>query len=155
MLLVTLSCTINFKGITIPPEANTFYVAEFENRAPQAPVDVGQQFSELLKFKLLNETRLTWNDEDPDLEFSGQISRYQVTAMAPQPNELVGFNRLSLAIRVNYTNNMEEEDTWDNNFSFYQDFGNDVNLLDVQDQLIETIHTQIAEDIFNKAFTSW
>jgi len=62
---------------------------------------------------------------------------------------------LSIGVSVSYKNNVEEEEDWDSNFSFYQDFGTGVNLLDVQDQLIEVIHTQIAEDIFNRAFTDW
>ena len=57
----------SFKGISIPADAQTFFVTDLENRVPSAPVDLGQQFSESLKQKLLNESRLNFVEIDPDI----------------------------------------------------------------------------------------
>ena len=102
-----------------------------------------------------NSLRLNFIDIDPDIEFSGEITRFAVTSVAPQPGETTAFNRLEIAVRMKYIYHLDEEDNWENSFSFFQDFSRDENLLDVQDGLITVIFQQLAEDIFNKAFTNW
>ncbi len=145
----------SFKGITIPPDASTFYVSELTNRVATAPADIGQQFSETLKQKLLNQSRLNFSDQDPDLEFSGEVTRFAVSSVAPQPGETTAFNRLDVAVRINFVSHLDEEENWESSFSFYQDYSRDENLLDLQDQLIAAIFQQLVEDVFNKAFTNW
>ncbi len=145
----------SFRGITIPAEAQTFYVAELTNRAPSAPADIGQMFSETLKQKFLNQSRLNFTELGPDLSFSGEVTRFSVSSIAPQPGELSAFNRLDIAVKITYESSIDPEENWDNSFSFYQDFPRDQNFLDLQDQLIATIFQQLVEDIFNKAFTDW
>lgn len=154
VLLFNSSC-YSFKGISIPTEAKTFYISELRSRVPGAPADLGQQFSENLKQKFLNQSRLNFVDIDPDIEFSGEITRFAVTSVAPQPGETTAFNRLEIAVRMKYEYHLDEEDNWENSFSFFRDFDRDENLLDVQDGLITVIFQQLAEDIFNKAFTNW
>ena len=155
MVLLFNSSCYSFKGISIPAEAKTFYISELRSRVPGAPADLGQQFSENLKQKFLNQSRLNFVDIDPDIEFSGEITRFAVTSVAPQPGETTAFNRLEIAVRMKYEYHLDEEDNWENSFSFFRDFDRDENLLDVQDGLITVIFQQLAEDIFNKAFTNW
>lgn len=155
LVLLTTSGCYSFRGITIPAEANTFYVLELSNRVPTAPADIGQTFSETLKQKLLNQSRLNFSEIDPDLSFKGEVTRFSVTSVAPQPGESTAFNRLDIAVKISYESRLNEEDNWENSFSFYEDFPRDDNLLDLQDQLITNIFRQLVEDIFNKAFTNW
>jgi hypothetical protein len=154
VLLLNGGC-YSFRGISIPPEAKTFYISELRSRVPGAPADLGQQFSENLKQKFLNQSRLNFVDIDPDIEFSGEITRFAVTSVAPQPGETTAFNRLEIAVRMKYDYHLDEEENWENSFSFFSDYSRDDNLLDVQDQLITIIFQQLSEDIFNKAFTNW
>lgn len=154
VLLLNGGC-YSFRGISIPPEAKTFYISELRSRVPGAPADLGQQFSENLKQKFLNQSRLNFVDIDPDIEFSGEITRFAVTSVAPQPGETTAFNRLEIAVRLKYDYHPDEEENWENSFSFFSDYSRDDNLLDVQDELIAIIFQQLSEDIFNKAFTNW
>lgn len=155
LVLLLIQGCYSFKGISIPPDAKTFYVAELKSRVPSAPADLGQQFSENLKQKFLNQSRLNFVEVDPDIEFSGEITRFAVSSVAPQPGEVTAFSRLEIGMRIKYVYHLDEKDNWENNFSFFTDFSRDQNLLDVQDELILIIFQQLAEDIFNKAFTSW
>lgn len=155
MLFLLTSGCYSFRGITIPAEASTFFVEELSNRVPTAPADIGQTFSETLKQKLLNQSRLNFAEIDPDLSFKGEVTRFSVNSVAPQPGEFTAFNRLDIAVRISYESRLNEEDNWENSFSFYEDFPRDDNLLDLQDQLITNIFRQLVEDIFNKAFTNW
>ena len=152
---IQLTGCYSFRGITIPAEAETFFVSELDTRVPSAPSDIGLQFSEALKQKLLNESRLNFSDIDPDIAFSGEVTRFAVTSVAPQPGEVTAFSRLEIAVRIKYEYRLDEEENWESTFSFYNDYSRDENLLDVQTVLIEAIFKQLTEDIFNKAFTNW
>ena len=149
------------KSTGIPPNINTFYVAEFDNNAPNVVPTLSYDFTQALLDKILKESRLTFTENEPDVEFSGYISRYQVTSVAPEERDGVpttAFNRLDIGVQVDYINNKEDNPTkkeWQQTFSFYVDYESTSNLLDIQDGLIKEINDQLVEDIFNKAFSDW
>ena len=156
LFFVTLSGCYSFQGIAIAKEIETYYVAQFDNVSGNVVPTLAPNFTEKLKDKVRNESRLIYLDnQDADVEFSGVISDFRVTSEAPQPGENVAFNRLTIGIRVEYTNRVKEEESTTINSSFYAEYPSDTNLLDVQDELIETISDQLVEDGFTKAFTNW
>ena len=112
-------------------------------------------FTEALKDKIRNESRLIFAETDPDIVFSGAITRYSVTPVAPDQGETIALNRLEIAVRVVYENTVKEEQNWQQNFSFFQDFPGGQNLIDVQDELVAAINDQLVENIFNAAFNNW
>lgn len=150
-----LSGCYSFKGTSIPPTVNTFYVESFEDETTGAAPTLSQDFTIALIDKVRSESRLKFTDTDPDIEFKGTITRFQVTAEAPQPDEQVSFNNLNIEVLIEYSEKDNEEAAWQQRFPFFSSFRADVTLLDVQDQLIQEISEQIMEDIFNKAFTNW
>ena len=145
----------SFKGISIPPDVETFYVETFQNRASNAPADLPQRFSEELRLKINNSSRLNYSENDPHIEFSGAINSFNVRSVAPREGNQLAFNRLEIRVQVEYINNNNEDDNWSQSFSFFQDFDSSQDLTSVQDQLIEEIFEQLTEDIFNKSFTNW
>lgn len=152
---LSLSGCYSFQGISIPADVSTYYIELFENQAPASPPTYQRDFTELLKEKIRRESRLTWNDENPDVEFTGAIAGFQVTAEAPKADQQIGFNKLTITVRVSFVNNKNEKANWKQDFSFFDFFAPDQNLLDVQDGLIETINKELLERIFNRAFTNW
>ena len=155
-LFLALSGCYSFQGIAIAREIETYYVAQFDNISGNVVPTLAPNFTEKLKDKVRNESRLIYLDnQDADVEFSGVISEFRVTSEAPQPGESVAFNRLTIGIRVEYTNRAKEEESTTINSSFYAEYPSDTNLLDVQEELIETITDQLVEDVFTKAFTNW
>jgi hypothetical protein len=157
LLLVGIQgCKVySFDGISIPPEINTFYVNNFENRAPNAPVAVDFQFTEALRNKIRTESKLKQKDTDPDVQFEGEITRYDVTAEAPQEGNTVFLNKLEISVQVRYTNNRDEKEKYDRTFSFFQTFPGDQDLQSVQQKLNSDIFKQITDKIFNETFTAW
>jgi hypothetical protein len=143
------------KGFSINENLKTFYVADFRNTTPNAPPTIQQTFQERLKEKVNRESRLKFDDVDPDITFSGTITRFSVTAVAPERDALTAANRLDIAVNIIYESARDDKDRWTQTFSFFLDFPTTVNLIDVQDELISQIFDQIIEDIFNKAFTNW
>jgi hypothetical protein len=130
-------------------------VDNFILTAQNAPATIDRDFTEALKDKIRTESRLDLVAQNPDVLFSGSIVGFDVRSVAPQPGETVAFNRLTIRVKVKYENFVQEDKDYDEVFSFFADFPSDAVLTDVQDELIDTIFTQILEDIFNKTFTDW
>jgi hypothetical protein len=160
LCVVVLSSCYSFKGTTISPDVKTFYIASFRNTASNAPAEIGQLFSDKLRDKVLRESRLAYSEQDISVEFEGAVTSYSVTSVAPTNNAATGvvgssLNRLQITVQVSYLNNVTDEDTWSQSFSFFQDFDSNEDLVSVQDDLIDAIFEQITEDVFNRAFTNW
>ena len=158
LLTISMVCQpscYSFKGISIDPTINTFYVTIFDNLSNEAPPTLGQDFTEVLRDKIRNESRLRLKDTDPDIDFTGSVSSFIVTSEAPEPGQTTSFNRLTITVKVDYVNNRNEENKWNRQFSFFANFDANQNLLDIQEELINSINDQIVEDIFNFSFTDW
>jgi hypothetical protein len=147
----------SLKGISIDPRVATFSVRFFETLAANAPPTLALDFTERLKDKVRNETRLQLKTEEADVEFSGKITDFRVVPVAPKPGELVALNQLVIVIQVSAENMKEEKIEWpkEKNFSFFAEFSSQTDLLSVQDQLIRQISDQLLEDIFNHFFNNW
>ncbi|MBK8721470.1 MAG: hypothetical protein IPL95_04120 [Saprospiraceae bacterium] len=154
IILANDSC-YTLKGFSISPDTNTYYVKTFDNTTPNAPPTIGQQLTEDFKTKVRNQTRLTYNDLDPNIEFIGTITDYIVSSEAPQANATTAFNRLEIGIQIEYINHKDEKKNWKQKFSRFSSFPAETNLLDVQNQLITDISKLLFDDIFRKSFEDW
>ena len=153
--LLTLTGCYTFKGTSIPPGIRTFSVSSFGNRAPAAAPNYEQVFQEALKDKIRQESRLVYNEQEPDIIFEGYIADFNVTAVTPQPGETTQFSRLTVTVFIEYLDQQDEARNWNKRFSFFLDYPSTANLLDIQDALLADINVQLTEDIFNEAFTDW
>lgn len=147
----------SFRGISIDPNVNTFFIQNFEVSAASAPPTLAVNFTERLKDKIRNETRLGLKSTDPDIEFTGKVRDFRVVPVAPQPGQLVALNRLEIVLDVMYTDHKNESKSWISSrpFQHFAEFPNDKDLLSIQDQLVSQIFDQILEDIFNATFNDW
>lgn len=155
VLLLSLSSCYSFSGVSIDPNVRTYYVAQFKNNALNSVPVLEQTVTEALKEKIRTESRLIYDETNPDIEFDGSIVDFRITSEAPQPGETTAINRLTIVTAVEYINNFDEEKGWKSNFSFFFDFPSSQDLSQVQDEAIDVILNQMMEDIFNKAFTDW
>ena len=150
------SCGIySFTGASIPTEAKTVSVAYFTTTATNSPSSLNQTITEGLKDLFLSQTNLDLTELEGDLSFSGQINKYQLSPMSIQANETAGQNRLTIDIKVKYTNSFDDKQNFESTFSRYRDFSSSQNLADVEIVLIEEITKELLEDVFNKAFVNW
>src|SRR4030095_13528586 len=143
---INAGCTFSFKGTNISDEVKTYYVGNFKLTALNAPATINQTFQESLKDKISKESRLKYTEENPNLEFNGTIQSYNVSAVAPLPDEKTSFNRLTISVAVEYTNHLDPKDQWTKTFSHFEDFPSEQDLLQIQDDLIAVIFKQIQED---------
>ncbi len=157
LLLLIFSGCYSFKGISIDPDVQTFFVQNFESIASNAPPTLALDFTEKLKDKIRSESRLVLNSEKPDVEFTGRVTSFSVVPVAPKPGEVVSLNQLKISVSIKYINNKNEKKTWpsERTKSHFAEFSNTEDLLTVQDELIRQITVQILDDIFNEAFNDW
>jgi hypothetical protein len=160
ILIAFFSCFISscytFKGISIDySKVNTFSMGEFPNNAPNVVSTLSQDFRQALQLKVISESRLGSTKGEGDVEFNGTITGYAITSVAPQPGETTAFNRLTITMQIEFINNTDVEQNWTQSFNWFADYDANENLANVQDDLHETILTEIVENIFNKAFTNW
>lgn len=145
----------SLKSASIPPELNTFFVDQFDLRARNALPTIPLLFTEALRNKILNESRLTLVEINPDISFSGEISSYRVTSVAPEAGQTAAFNRLEIGVRIVFENAQNPKANWQKNFSFFEDFDRNANFVSIQEELVNSINDQLVENIFNETFASW
>lgn len=152
--LLMVSC-YSFKGISIPADVQTYYVLPVQLTEFRAPPDSPERFMEQLRQTIRSQSKLRWNETDPDIEFDCTITGFSITNEGSQAGNEVSLNKLTISVKVEYISNKNEDDDWTKTFSFGIPFDASTDLQDVQDDLIEDIFVQITENIFNDAFTNW
>ncbi|MBN2165389.1 MAG: LptE family protein [Marinilabiliaceae bacterium] len=157
MPIVFWGCSINMtlNGASIPENLKTVSVQYFENRAPLINPQLSQTFTEKLKDRLANESRLQLTTSIGDVDFSGSIKGYDVRPMAIQADAISAETRLTINVEVKYKNFKNPKESWESSFSAYEDFPSDKNITEVEDELVGLIIDKITENIFNKAFANW
>ena len=75
--------------------------------------------------------------------------------MSIQKEDLAAQNRLTISIKLKYTNSMSPEENFEKSFSAYEDFDSSSSLSDVEDSLVPEIIEKLLEDIFNATIANW
>ncbi len=151
----TMSINYSFSGVNISPDIQTVTVDYFPNRAPVVQAQLSQLFTDALVDKIQSNTSLELVPAGGDVAFSGEIRNYETRPTAITGAETAARNRLTIGIRVIYTNNIEPESSFESTFSRYEEYDSSQSLADVEEELIDLIIENILEDIFNKAFVNW
>jgi len=151
------SCKVSysFSGVAIAPEIKTCSVQNFPNRAPLVQPQLSQKFTDALKDKIQAQTSLLLINGFGDVDFSGEIRNYETRPTAITGEETAAMNRLTISVRVKFTNTHDPEQDFDATFSRYEDYESSRDLSQVEDELMGLILEVLIEDIFNRAFVNW
>ena len=156
LFIVLQSCGIySFTGASISSEINSVSVSNFSVLTPSSPPVLSNLLSETLKDKFNDETSLSIFSNNGDLQFEGEVTSYSLKPIAIQADETAAQNRLTITVKVKYTNTKDDEFNYHTNFSRFRDYSSSQELSSVEQQLLEEIVQELVEDIFNKALTNW
>lgn len=133
----------------------TVHVSEFPIRAALVYAPLQQMFENELLDYIQRNTRLQTVDNASDLELSGEITGYTLTPQAVTQDAYASQTRLTITVRVKYTDNKNDKNNIDQSFSAYRDFDASEMLIDVQDQLCQEISKELVDLIFNATFGNW
>ena len=155
--LIVHSCGIySFSGTSIQPDVKTITIDYFEYKALKVNPSLSNDMTEALKDKFRKMTRLEQVDMDGDLEITGAITGYDVRATAVTADEVAAQNRLTVTVKISFTNRKYPEDDFsDKSFSSYADYDSTQSLDAVEATLCEEIIEKICEDVFNATVANW
>lgn len=157
LTLSVCSCGIySFSGTSIQPDINTITIGYFEYRALKVNPSLSNELTEAIRTRFRRMTRLEQVDTDGDLEITGEVTGYTVAASAVAAGDVASKNRLTITVKVNFTNRKYPEDNFeDKNFSGYADYDSTLSLDAVEAGLTTEIVDKLVEDIFNATVAQW
>ena len=152
------SCTISYKfnGASIDyAKVKSIAISDFPNNAalvyPQLSADLSQGIRDIYQ----RQTRLQVLNRGGDMELSGEITGYTLTPMAIAADSYSAETKLTITIKVHFTNNIAPEESFDKTYTAYQTFDSSQMLNDVQEELCAIMITELAENIYNDTVARW
>ena len=166
---VMTGCGVSIKyslsGASIPPDAKTFSVAYFPNNATMVSPIFSPPLTEALVDMLTprprpmqaatRRTRLMQVDEGGDFAFEGEIVNYTSTTASVSSDDYALLNRLTITVKVRFTNALDEKMSFNRTFQAYEDYDSTKLLTEVEGELIPQIVDKIVTDIFQAAASNW
>ncbi|MBQ5634960.1 MAG: LptE family protein [Alistipes sp.] len=155
--LLLTGCTVKYtlSGASIPPEAKTFSVAYFPNNAPLVAPILSATLTDELTQRFATRTRLVQVPEGGDFAFEGEIIGYTSTTSSVSSGDYAVQNRLTITVKVKFTNAIDDKLSYNKNFSAYADYDSTRLLTEVEGELITEIVEQLVTDIFMSAAANW
>lgn len=157
-LFLTPGCSISYKfnGANINYQTtHSISVADFPNNAPLVNPTLSNNLTEAIRDLYQRQTRLQLLRKGGDLELEGSIVGYDLTQGAISVDSYASESKLTIRVKVHFTNNINPEDSFDKTYSAYQTFDASRMLNDVQDELCDIIIKEIAENIYNDTVAKW
>ncbi len=158
VLLITLlySCGIyTFSGVNIAPDVKTYHVQPFSNNASLVVPGLADEFRLALSDKIQQMTNLDYKEGQADLIFAGTVTDYDVQPAASTADQSAALNRLTVRVKIEFTDNKHPENNYTKTYSYFYDFPADKLLSDVQAEAHQVIIEQITQDIFNDSLAKW
>lgn len=156
-LLVTVtSCGVySFTGTTLSPDIKSVTINNFTLATAGGPANLPLTLNEKLKEYYQRYTNLKVIPNNGDIVLEGNITGYELVAVAPTAQDQAAVNRLQITVLARFYNNKDETKNFEQSFSFYQDFPQGQTLSQNESRLVPKILDQIVLDIFNKTAADW
>ena len=145
----------SLSGASIPPDAKTFSVAYFPNNATMVSPILSSTLTEALVDIFTRRTRLTQVDEGGDFAFEGEITNYTSTTSSVSSDEYALLNRLTITVKVRFTNALDESMSFNRTFTAFEDYESTQLLTEVEGTLIPLIVDKLVTDIFQASPSTW
>lgn len=153
--LLFWSC-YTFTGSSLDERYQTVNIMMFPNYAPLQNPKLSQQFTEDLKLRFDQRTRMSLtNTDEANIIISGEITNYNVTPVDIVSGDRAAKNRLTITIKVDYINNVEEDKGFTKSYSQYEDFEANQSLDMVEDEMVQEINQKLIDLIYNDIVADW
>lgn len=158
LLLLCNACVISYKfnGASIDyATTKTISIADFPNMASLVYPPLSNNLSDGIRDLFQRQTRLEQVRRGGNLEIEGEITGYALTPMAVSADSYAAETKLTITVKVRFTNNVAPEESFEKTYTAYQTFDSSQMLNDVQDELCNTMITEIADQIYNDTVAKW
>ncbi|MDU8885725.1 LptE family protein [Yeosuana sp. MJ-SS3] len=153
--LAILGCgAYSFTGIDT--DAKTFQVNYFQNNALLIEPGLDRDFTNALTDLILNQTNLSLVKSSGDLIYEGEITTYRISPTTATANNTAAQNKLTIAVNVRFYDTRDEENDFEQTFSFFYDYPGEAQLIGSQkDSAHEEIFERLTQDIINASLANW
>ncbi len=157
--IIAQACSISymFNGSAIDYTIyKTISISEFPIRAALVYPPLQQTFENKLLNMVTRQTRLQVIDSsNSDLRMEGEITGYSLSPQAVTEDAFASQTRLTITVRVKYSDSKNPTMDVDQTFSAYKDFSSSELLTDVQEDLCNQISDELVDLIFNATLGNW
>lgn len=157
-LMCLSGCRISYKFNGAALDYNIYKTIHVDNipiRAALVYPPLQQTFENELLDYISTNTKLQTTDGKSDLVLEGEITQYYLTPQAVTEDAYASRTRLTIGVRIKYTDNKAENKDVDQSFTAYRDFDSSQMLTDVQDELCQQISEELVQLIFNATLGNW
>ena len=147
-------CFYSLKAVHLPPDIKTVSIHYIPNQAPKVNPALSQLLMDAMRNKFLNESNLKIVDKNGDLDFTGVITDYTITAVGRSGNISTG-NQLSISVKMDYVNHKKEKEKWSQTFTKTETFDASQNLSAIENTIATDICKMLVDDIYNKSVVNW
>lgn len=157
-MILLNACTISYKfnGASIDySTTRTISIADFPNVSALVYAPLSNNLSDGIRDLFQRQTRLEQVRRGGNLEIEGEITGYTLTPMAVSADSYAAETKLTITVKVRFTNNVAPEESFEKTYSAYQTFDASQMLNDVQDELCSTMIAEIADQIYNDTVAKW
>lgn len=161
LFLITSAALLNgcgiysFSGTSIQPDVKSIGVEYFVNKAIRVNPTLATNLSEALIDKYRKLTKLEVTTDVGDMNVSGEITSYVTNPTAITAEDVAAQNRLTITIKVVFTDRLHPEEDFEKSFSAYSDYDSNQSLDSVEAGLCDEIIEILVEDIFNATVANW
>lgn len=165
VLMSLTACKLNFglfsadyafNGASIDyTKTKTIQIADFPIRSSYVWGPMGPLFNNQLKDQFASQTKLIQVKRNGDLKIEGEITRYEQRNKSVSSEGYSAMTELSLTVNVRFTNNVNHNEDFEQQFTATSSYESTQSLNSVQEQLVTQMIKDICDQIFNATVANW
>ena len=149
VILTACSVSYKFNGASIDyTKTKTIQIADF-------PIRSAYVWGPMGKDQFTSHTRLELVRRNGDLKLEGEITRYEQRNKAVSAEGYSAQTELSMTVNVRFTNNVNHNEDFEQQFTAVQSYDSMLSLNSVQEELVNKMVTDICDQIFNACVANW
>jgi hypothetical protein len=117
-----LGCSSTYDSRRIRKSDIKTFQVNFRNTSELAETGIDRIFTLALQDLLQDATRLSLSSSNGDLVYEGEITDYRKSPVTVASGQKAVQSRLSIHVRVRFTNKKKEKDNFEKDFSFFYDY---------------------------------
>ena len=156
VILTACSVSYKFNGASIDyTKTKTIQIADFPIRSAYVWGPMGPLINNTLKDQFTSHTRLELVRRNGDLKLEGEITRYEQRNKAVSAEGYSAQTELSMTVNVRFTNNVNHNEDFEQQFTAVQTYDSMLSLNSVQEELVAKMVNDICDQIFNACVANW
>jgi hypothetical protein len=156
--IMAMSCSVSYKfnGASIDyTKTKTIQIADFPIRASYVWGPMASIFNNRLKDQFADHTRLSQVRRNGDLKIEGEITKYEQRNKSVSSEGYSAQTELSMTVNVRFTNNVDHNQDFEQQFSSTASYETTQSLNSVQEELVTQMVKDIVDQIFNATVANW